>query len=180
MPPKRAPKDPNELMRKALKSEVDDLLESGKIDSHAAGQIREKIYDDKFEEVKSIIEHLKKPKTAPVMDEAAQARAAKMAEIRERMAKAREARLTKAVHKPAPKKSPKGDIESLLKEMENFKMPSIGSTHNAEELFEGIESKIKHRKARRHSDSETKEMKIVRKIKKHSLAICELADKILH
>ena len=49
--PRKAQGDPNELMRKALKNEVDDLLESGKIDGYVAGNIREKIYDDKFKSI---------------------------------------------------------------------------------------------------------------------------------
>jgi hypothetical protein len=180
MPPKKAMKDPNETMRKALKAEVDDLMEKGKIDTYAAQGIREKIYDDKFDEVKGMIDRIKNPRV-PVVDEAALARQAKMAEIKERMAKAREERLAKQQSKPKATK-PKNrtqDIENLLEEINKYNIPEVSPSSDISDIFESIEHKIKGRKSRSSNSGESRDTKILRKIRKHSQAICDMVDKLL-
>ena len=170
MPPKKAKKDPMEVMRKALKDEVDTLMEKGKLDTYTAGTLREKIYDDKFEEVKGMLQHLLKPKPAPVKDSGAEAREAKLAEGRKRLAQKRAERLAKAeARKPSKKEKYIKEIEDLIADVSSLKHVKGTKSKEVDKLIEGIEAKLKTRKSSGSTAS---------KIKQHALTIAKLAEEL--
>ena len=170
MPPKKAKKDTIEVMRKALKDEVDTLMEKGKIDPYTAGTIREKIYDDKFEEVKAMLQHILKPKPIPQKDSGAEAREAKLKAGRERLAQKRAERLAKAeARKPSKKEKYIKDIEDLIADVSSLKHVKGTKTKEVDDLIEGIEAKLKTRKTSGSTAS---------KIKQHALTIAKLAEEL--
>lgn len=169
MPPKKAKKDPMEVMRKALKDEVDTLMEKGKIDPYTAGTLRERIYDDKFEEVKAMLQHILKPKPQPkeIWDEKTKA---KIEENKRRMAEKRAERLAKKeARKPSKKEKYLKDIEDLIADVSSLKHVKGTKTREVDDLIEGIEAKLKSRKSSSSTAS---------KIKQHALTIAKLAEEL--